>query len=134
MVGGWSAPCPGRFNPGKDPVSIVQEAGCAPGPVWTGGENLAPTPGFDPRTVQPVASSYTELSRPPVTSKAFRKDPNRFESRNCTADAATLSTQNVGDLERPIVVTKEQNIEHLRGGGGGWGNSTKMSIHASWEF
>ena len=28
---------------GKDPVPIVQEAGWAPGPVWTGAENLAPT-------------------------------------------------------------------------------------------
>ena len=26
---------------------------------WTGAENLAP-PGFDPRTVQPVASRYTD--------------------------------------------------------------------------
>jgi hypothetical protein len=43
------------FTPGKDPVPIVQEAGWAPGPVWTGAENLAP-PGFDPQTVQPVAS------------------------------------------------------------------------------
>jgi len=31
------------FTPGKDPVPIVQEAGWAPGPVWTGVENLAPT-------------------------------------------------------------------------------------------
>jgi len=30
------------FTPGKDPVSIVQEAGWALGPVWTGVENLAP--------------------------------------------------------------------------------------------
>ena len=29
--------------PGKDPVPIVQEAGWAPGPVWTDAENLAPT-------------------------------------------------------------------------------------------
>ena len=28
---------------GRDPVPIVQEAGWAPGPVWTGVENLAPT-------------------------------------------------------------------------------------------
>jgi hypothetical protein len=28
---------------GKDPVPIVQEAEWAPGPVWTGEENLAPT-------------------------------------------------------------------------------------------
>ena len=41
--GGWSAPRPGRFTPGKDPVPIVWEAGWAPGPVWTGAENLAPT-------------------------------------------------------------------------------------------
>jgi hypothetical protein len=32
--GGWSAPRPGRFTPGKYPVPIVQEAGWAPGPVW----------------------------------------------------------------------------------------------------
>jgi hypothetical protein len=29
------------FTPGKDPVPIVQKAGWAPGPVWTGAENLA---------------------------------------------------------------------------------------------
>ena len=27
--------------PRKDPVPIVQDAGWAPGPVWTGAENLA---------------------------------------------------------------------------------------------
>ena len=32
-----------HFTPGKDPVSILQKAGWAPGPVWTGAENLAPT-------------------------------------------------------------------------------------------
>ena len=47
------------FTPGKDPVPIVQEAGRAPGPVWTGAEYFAP-PGLDPRIVQPVASRYTD--------------------------------------------------------------------------
>ena len=42
-VGGWSRPRPDRFTTGKDPVPIVQEAGLAPGPVWTGVGNLAPT-------------------------------------------------------------------------------------------
>ena len=41
--GGWSAPRPGRFTPGKDSVRIVKEAGWAPEPVWAGAENLAPT-------------------------------------------------------------------------------------------
>jgi len=54
------------FTPGKDPVPIVQKAGWAPGPVWTGAENLAP-PGFDPRTVQPVASRYTDYATRPTT-------------------------------------------------------------------
>ena len=53
--GEWSAARPGRtlppgktryqstarphFSPGKDPVPILQEAVCAPGPVWTGGKS-----------------------------------------------------------------------------------------------
>ena len=42
---GWGisvAPRP-LFTPGKDPVPIVQEAGWALGPVWSGAENLAST-------------------------------------------------------------------------------------------
>jgi hypothetical protein len=39
---GISSPRP-LFTAGKDPVSTVQEAGWAPGPVWTGTENLALT-------------------------------------------------------------------------------------------
>jgi hypothetical protein len=41
--GVWSAPRPGRFTPGKDPVPIVQESGLAPRPIWTCAKNLAPT-------------------------------------------------------------------------------------------
>ena len=41
---GWSTPCPGRFTPReREPVPILYEDGWAPGPVWTGAENLAPT-------------------------------------------------------------------------------------------
>jgi hypothetical protein len=39
---GWGVsvtPLP-LFTPWKDPIPIVQEAGWAPGPVWTGAENL----------------------------------------------------------------------------------------------
>jgi len=55
---GWLTPRPGRFTPGKDPVPTVQEAGWAPGPVSIGTE--IPPPELEPRTVQPVASRYTE--------------------------------------------------------------------------
>jgi hypothetical protein len=57
--GGWSAPRPGRFTPGKDPVPIVHEAAWASGLVWTGAK-ISPPPGFGSRTVQPVATSYTD--------------------------------------------------------------------------
>jgi len=42
--GEGSASHPGHSLPPhqKDPVPIVQEAGWASGPVWTGAENLAP--------------------------------------------------------------------------------------------
>ena len=50
---------PTVLPPGKDLVHVVQEAGLAPGQVWTGAKNLAPSPlGFDPQTVQPVAICY----------------------------------------------------------------------------
>jgi hypothetical protein len=51
----WPRPL---FTPGKDSVSIVQEAGWAPGTVWTFAESFAPHWGFDPRTFHPVASRY----------------------------------------------------------------------------
>ena len=42
--GGWSTPRPGRFTAGKEtPVSILQEAGWAPGPFLMGAKNLAHT-------------------------------------------------------------------------------------------
>jgi len=41
---GWvTTPRSGRFTPGKEPVPLVQEAGWAPGPVWTDAKNLFPT-------------------------------------------------------------------------------------------
>jgi hypothetical protein len=42
---GWGVSVRPRplFTPGKDPVPIVQKAGWAPGPVWTGAENLVST-------------------------------------------------------------------------------------------
>jgi hypothetical protein len=53
------------FTSGKDPVPIVQEAAWAPGLVWTGAENLAP-PGFDSRTIQPIASHYSNYGTQPT--------------------------------------------------------------------
>jgi len=61
----WSAVRPGRsLHPRKDTVPIVQEAGWAPGPVWTGGKSLPP-PGFDPGPSSPQSVAIpTELPDP----------------------------------------------------------------------
>ena len=48
-----------HFTPGKYPLPTVQEAGWAPGAVWTGAENLITT-GIRSLTVQPVVSPYTD--------------------------------------------------------------------------
>jgi hypothetical protein len=42
-----------------DPLPTVFDAGWAPERVWTGAENLAHT-GFNPWTVQFIASRYTD--------------------------------------------------------------------------
>jgi hypothetical protein len=50
-------------------------------PVWTCAKNLAP-PGFDPRTVQPVASRYTDyINKKDVTRilSVFRWDVSNDE-------------------------------------------------------
>jgi hypothetical protein len=47
---------PAALSRERDTISIVQEAGWAPGPMWMGEENLA----LDSRTVQPVASRFTD--------------------------------------------------------------------------
>ena len=57
--GEWSAARPGRtLPPGKDPVPIVQEAGWAPGPVWTAGKSR---PHRDSITDRPARSQSLYL-------------------------------------------------------------------------
>jgi hypothetical protein len=56
---------PGRPLPRKDPVPTVQEAGWAPGPVWTDAENLAPTGIFFWSTtfIDPSVNKYNGYMR-----------------------------------------------------------------------
>ena len=67
--GGWSTPRPRYFTLGNDSVPIVQGAGWATGPVWTGAENLALTGARSPELpFRSVFAIPTELSRPTVTA------------------------------------------------------------------
>jgi hypothetical protein len=58
------------FTPGKDPVPIVQEAGWAPGPVWTDVENLALTRNRSPD--RPVCSLLLYRLRYPAHITVLR--------------------------------------------------------------
>jgi hypothetical protein len=62
--GGWSTPRPCRFTPGK--VTRYPLHTKLGGPQCRSGRvrKISPPPGFDPRTVQPVASRYTDYAIP----------------------------------------------------------------------
>jgi hypothetical protein len=57
--GGWSTPRSGRFTSGKTWYPLYRRVG---GPQGRSGRvrKTSPPPGFDPRTVQLVASCYTD--------------------------------------------------------------------------
>jgi len=65
------------------PVLIAQEAGWNwnPRPVWTASENLAPQPGFDPRTVQSVASRCTDWATPVQKRKNISRTKDQASLR-----------------------------------------------------
>ena len=63
---GWvisSKPRP-HFTPMKDPVPILQEAGWAPGPVWTGGKSCPHRDSIPDRPARSPVAIPTELPGP----------------------------------------------------------------------
>ena len=58
-----STPRP-HFTPGKDPVPIVQEAGWAPGPVWTGGKSRPHRDTIPVRSARSSVAIPTEVPGP----------------------------------------------------------------------
>ena len=67
--GEWSAARPGRIlTPGKDPVSIAQEAGWAPVPVWTGGKSRPHRLSKPNRTARSSVAIPTELPSPHISN------------------------------------------------------------------
>ena len=70
-VGGWSAPRPSRFTPGKDPVPT-----CSHRLGWHRGRSarvrkISPSLDFDPLTVQHIASWYTYYAIPAVKNQCL---------------------------------------------------------------
>ena len=69
---GWGVSITPRplFTPGKDQVAILQEAGWAPGPVWTGAKNLASTGIRSPDRPTSGQSLY-RLSYPGISCRPY---------------------------------------------------------------
>ena len=67
-MGRGSAPRPGRFTPGKTRYPLYRRLGR---PQGRSGRvrKISPPPEFDPRTVQPVASRYTNWATPAPQTK-----------------------------------------------------------------
>jgi len=63
-----STPRP-HFTPGKDPEPIVQEAGWAPGPVWTGGKSRLHGDSIPDRPARSSVGIPTELPGPTHSDK-----------------------------------------------------------------
>ena len=74
--GGWLTPRPGRFTPGKETQypSCRRLGGSQGLSAWV--RKISPRPALDPRTVQPVASRYTDW---PITA---RKESREESSNN----------------------------------------------------
>jgi hypothetical protein len=68
----------------RDTVPIVKEAG------WAPGRKITPPPGFDPRTVQPVASRYTDYAILAHTSTTVKLGKRRTGYK--TLDGTLLAT------------------------------------------
>jgi len=67
MGGGSQLHAPAASTPGKDPVPIVQEAGWAPGSVWTGGKSRLHQDSIPDRPARSSVALPTELPGPRST-------------------------------------------------------------------
>jgi hypothetical protein len=73
-----------HLTPGKDPVLIVQEAGWASGPVWTGEKNLAPTGNRSP-------------DRPARRQSLYRLRYPAHQFQSTTSKFCQISMNNFGE-------------------------------------
>ena len=80
----------GRRFTSRDTVPIVYEAGCAPGPVWTGVENLAPSGTRSPDSPTRSESLYRLRYLGPyvhitegMNLKPIKRENSYYRKRQC---------------------------------------------------
>jgi hypothetical protein len=125
----------------RDPVTIVQETGWAPGPVWTGAENLAPTGIRSPDRPARSKSLY-RLSYPVIKASTFIIKDTCVDE-NCLY-SLVYKTQNyvlskeakrhfflISKLSRPTLMPT-QKLTSLYQELAGW--SVKLSTHFRTQY
>jgi len=108
---GWvvnSTPRP-HFTPGKDPVPILQEAGWAPGSVWTSGKSRLHRDSIPDRPAP--SQSLNRLSYPAHVCRT-----NSICLRPMNLTASLINTRCIGWLRR---------FRHFFGRGAMWGKVNK---------
>jgi hypothetical protein len=94
---GWSSPRPGRFTPGKTRYPLYRRLG-EPQRRYGRVRKISPPPGFDPRTVQPVAGRYTDCAIPARqrvcshTHTRARRSPAEVQIRHIGTRSAQCMT------------------------------------------
>ena len=71
---GWGihSHAPAASTPGKDLLPIVQEAGWAPEPVWTGGKSRPHRNSIPYRPARSSVAIPTELPDPPIPASRYK--------------------------------------------------------------
>jgi hypothetical protein len=102
-----SASRPGRsLPPGKTRYPLCRRLGGSQsrsGPVW----KISPPPGFDPRTVQPVASRYTDYATRPT--RTIYNRINSIKSPATPAEPRLMS--HVGSMRQDQCVYATRAVE-----------------------
>ena len=125
--GEWSAARPGRtLPPGKDPVPILQEAGWAPGPVWTGEKSR---PRRDSIPDRPARSQSLYRLSYPVYHIVLKGTQILWKTKVCY-HLLSSTDENCFDLEgveeRKRQVQECQSVLHAR-------VSTHLSFHTCFQ-
>ena len=95
--GEWSAERPGRtLLPEKDTVTILQETGWAPGPVWTGGKSRPHQHSIPDRPAR--SQSLYRLSYPYIYIYIHIHKQKKKKTRNKTQDKYTAGNSNIRDF------------------------------------
>ena len=104
-----STPRP-HFTPGKDPVPILQEAGWAPGPVWTGGKSR---PHQDSISDRPARSQSLHLLSYPVHKQKYYKEKSYYNNESLTQTYQTLWLYLFHDVDYPTKTIDTFNIDWI---------------------